>query len=470
MAESLIVRKGGGGGLEINSFERTLTISNHTYVDIKKGDAVTIANGRYDLLSFTPSNEFLLTTYGQTNALNSAIKISENTVIKFYLSGANTISYRIFTRTENTVEMGNQVNYVTNHLTGNGNNFGGCSLGGNLFFVYYVSTTSNTLTGNVCKLNEDGTITKGTDLSINTSTSGGRPIPALTLRNDFLVIVIPTSSQTQIRSIRINRETLTATNLGTVAVASGGAIINSTNGMLGYLYSFDTTKGQMSSSVDFSSKHYFVVPFTANTSSFNVEAFSVNYTTGGFSAFGAAGRSDATFSNDGALICCPIGTNAFVLSRQNSSRIMQLYNFTYNGGNPNFQSVVSTDIRNGVIVSLENKNTILLGWASGSGQFVQSVYQRNMFGQAELNPETPINVGFASGEVENFEFQKFNDESFIIFYRDTGKMCARFLFNTSSRITKEVNTLNNLINRDRPVGVALEDGVSGQSIKVAIFK
>jgi hypothetical protein len=470
MAESLLVRKGGGGGLEINSFERTFTISNHTYVDIKKGDAVTIANGRYDLLSFTPSNEFLLTTYGQTNALNSAIKISENTVIKFYLSGANTISYRIFTRTENTVEMGNQVNYVTDHLTGNGNNFGGCSLGGNLFFVYYVSTTSNTLTGNVCKLNEDGTITKGTDLSINTSTSGGRPIPALTLRNDFLVIVIPTSSQTQIRSIRINRETLTATNLGTVAAASGGAIINSINGMLGYLYSFDTTKGQLSSSVDFSSKHYFVLPFNSSTGNFNVEAFSVNYTTGGFSAFGTAGRSDATFSNDGAVICCPLGTNAFVLSRQNSSRIMQLYNFTYNGGNPNFQSVVSTDIRNGVIVSLENKNTILLGWASGTGQFVQSVYQRNMFGQAELNPETPINVGFASGEVENFEFQKFNDESFIIFYRDTGKMCARFLFNTSSRITKEVNTLNNLINRDRPVGVALEDGVSGQSIKVAIFK
>jgi hypothetical protein len=465
MAESLLVRKGGGGaGIPVNYFERTFTISNDSYVDIKKGELVSLVSGTDNTLPFTASAETQLTNFGSTINYDQLIHVDEERMLTYYVSGTNVISYKIIKRVGTTVEISQQYTLVDNNSGTNSDNT--CvSIGDNLFVFFYISTVISTsrITSLVFRLNDDGTITKGTTHQASAvDRASNRPINALALRNNFVFLSFSGTDNIIGSTLLVNRETLTLTTL-----AQATTLRSSSTFPLSGALSHSSSVGLNGN--PFASVHsvYIVLADSFSAGMF-VRQVSVNYPAGSIEVQRSGIFSvslDWNFS--GGVV--PMGTNTVVAYTSTSTAtnprmftVETNSNLTASNGDigvPNLKTAIFT--------LLENNKIMVFGWKTSNSNFSFTTLGVDTNSQFRQSMPTPIDI-FASAQTERFAVKKFNDDSFVVVYRNTGGLFVRFLYNNQSRITRDVSYDNTTINRT--IGTALEDGVSGQSIKVAMFK
>lgn len=496
MAESLLVRKAGGGGLKLEGGTIEIPIlANQT---IKKGDLLEIvypSSGVTGGQAYVPSirqttilGDLDLTQYGEFEV----VKINENKILIMYVKGAaNSLFYRIGTKKGYEITFGNIISVP---LTMNSNtstinrkiftvNMLNDKIGGILFRNTNVS--SNTISFAPFRFENDllvfgSTFTTGIGnngnstqykamklVSTNSLTTIVNTNPAFAIdqnSNFFGIFVVNDSSIFYISSARINEETLVVTFLdvtdGSIRVGSSIPLINT--------FGFDVRYvGQRQNSP-------FPYVFAIAISQGNDGA---RY---GFATFGTT-HNNILYDGNTSFGTCNNQCAMTIFQKSN----LEVSAAFVNTSNNLFFAGVQFNIANAVsttnFTTSNNFSSASIDLLNKNDANYLAINRRQSTGEVEIytiriqqtyqNPEISNSSFLVSSFTNQNNFRlrpiNFNDNSVAIFYGNSSGVFTSTLFTIGGRVRKFVT--NDNLSFKKPVGIAEEDGTGGQTIKVSIL-
>jgi hypothetical protein len=490
MAESLLVRKGGGGGYPVVGIEKNLTIQTGSE-PIKKGDFL-----ESNILDLTVKPEIYTNNqiYANTNASNydkNFVKIDEKRVIHITVtdgaSQGTLILWLVKRDDDNNLTFSNLFTSSTNDTYNNGNFYSGIYLSDNVFIV--ASRTAGVTRIQAFRINQNDTVTAGTIHTYNNvvqfaALNNDIALGKVTKNNFIIGFDLFNNSQDEIH-IRYGTVNLTNLNITTDNQLRIGTNTGGSSVFRGNFINFDNDERLQNSTsasgtvqtktllcaVDkvSSTQAAFVVMVNVSFNSSNVftglQGFQIssndvspNYDTNNRN------------NNDGLYEFGEMSTfNVYSIQNSPFTRIYARYGVT-----PILQTQTNVNFFTGKLYQIGKKTMAFIGTA-GATTNVRSMlinFNKNYDNNIIKEEEFSYKELFTSNGLYSFSAVKFNDGTIIFarnYYLDSSTNDRRIRY----RVIEPVITVNKISPTtnylEKKYGIALQDGVAGQSIKVLVL-
>jgi len=472
MAESLLVRKGGGGGYPVLGIERNLVIQTGT-APIKKGDLL-----ESNIIGFTEETPLYSTSQTYTSNVytrdNNFAKIDERRVIHATVNQSGHLVLWLIKRDKNNALTTTSVfTSTTPARTISGENIQALYLSAGVFIVATVSSGTKRL--QAFRLNENDTITSGTENTF--AANAGNGALGKVSKNTFLVgydLFTSNRNTPQVRYGEVNLSTLAIT------VQTNVQLFGDNQYFFGNIFGSTIDEQLQNGTSTTSSKTYtfntFIYPYGPNTftpflaniyltltstntySSMFIQNFASITTT--FSNFDKRDNLEFTYTHQ--------DYGLFVASGHTNSNTIGITRFTTSGGQ---QLETNVGMQSAKFYNIGKSVLAMIG-TNTSSQLVYRLYNtRSDFGDTQLL-ERGENVTMFTSSSNNVTHGMvgFEDGTFIfsrLHYGVSGVFALRYKVITP---IVRVNKLENPVRKHNVrYGVALADGTAGQTIKVLVF-
>jgi hypothetical protein len=478
MGESLLVRKSGGGGFDINGVERTYTIATGTNITgtpttqtykVKKGDFVDKITNNYSTSSPVVVEEDR--TFNLTFKSSQWIKIDEQRVLMFV--GGDPFRIYLFKRNENNVFTKTLVysGVSGESVINNQGRVSGVHLSEGVFVVSYLVSVNSNWRNRITtfRLNSDDTITLGTT---NDYDAGSIAFSNVIGRVDQNVFVASILLNSQVRNVasRVNLTDLTWFGTTNTILNNSSYLFISSDGIEGLSASNIINKAAGTNSIYYG---YFTYQNPSKQVGFCNITVNLDTLNTGFSFITLQGMLTSDYTaptitylhGTNKLIVFPQPTSGNIASTYFPSQTASTNNTTVENlsGNHRFSKVLKlnnnrlfmmytdTTTRKFRIIETAHSSTNVLNYSrviASNSSFFTANFINLEFGIVAFNDGTIL---YAGSEVANSDY----------------RLVYRVLTPTNQIIAVDLNDAQ--YQTAAPFGIALEDGVSGQTIKVLTF-